>query len=195
VTTSGPGEREVDPPDHVDAWPRWATEQVRVQEPQAEWGRRGQQLCEHLDLVLARWLVAPVEHVGSTAVPGLAAKPVTDVQAAVSDLASGSEIARVLAPAGWKLVPIELDARPWRRLLVHVVDDHRAAHLHLLLATGRRWHEQLAFRDALRADPELVREYAGLKRALAAEHGTDREAYTAGKECFVRRVLLRSTPP
>jgi GrpB-like predicted nucleotidyltransferase (UPF0157 family) len=101
----------------------------------------------------------------------------------------------VPAPAGWHLVPVELDARPWRRLLVLVVDDHRAAHLHLLLATGRRWHEQLAFRDALRADPELVREYAGLKRALAAEHGTDREAYTAGKEGFVRRVLLRSTPP
>ena len=184
----------MEPPADVEQWPRWATEQVRVHDPEAQWGRRGQQLCEQLDLAIARWLVAPVEHVGSTAVPGLAAKPVIDVQAAVSDLASGGAIAQVLAPAGWHLVPVELDARPWRRLLVLVVDDHRAAHLHLLLATGPRWSEQLAFRDALRADPGLKREYAGLKRALAAEHGTDREAYTAGKEGFVRSVLLRTTP-
>lgn len=59
----------------------------------------------------------------------------------------------------------------------------------LLPAGGARWSEQLAFRDALRADPLLVRRYADLKRKLAAEHAADREAYTAGKADFVRSVF------
>ncbi|WP_425441235.1 GrpB family protein [Ruania alba] len=63
-------------------WPRWATEQVHVQPPHVEW-QRGARLCRELDATLSRWLVAPTEHVGSTAVPGLAAKPVIDVQTAV----------------------------------------------------------------------------------------------------------------
>jgi GrpB-like predicted nucleotidyltransferase (UPF0157 family) len=168
---------------------------VHVEAHRVRWRRRGQQLCEELDAVLDRWLVAPVEHVGSTAVPGLAAKPIIDAQAAVADLECAAAVARVLAPAGWHLVPAELDARPWRRFLVQVVDDHRASHLHLLLATSPRWSEQLLFRDALRADPALVRDYADLKRGLAERHGADREAYTAGKDDFVRGVLRRYGRP
>ncbi|SDT06590.1 GrpB domain, predicted nucleotidyltransferase, UPF0157 family [Brevibacterium sandarakinum] len=173
----------------MSEWPAWATEQVRVRPPDEGWQRRGAQLCRELDAVLAHWLITPTQHVGSTAVPGLAAKPIIDVQATVVDLGCADAIAQALFPAGWHLVPAELDARPWRRLLVQVADDHRAAHLHLLLASSPRWAEQLAFRDALRADPALVHHYAELKRALAIEQATDREAYTEGKSDFIRRVL------
>ena len=175
----------------MDQWPGWATEQVQVEAPQADWQRRGQQLCRQLDVTLARWLVTSVEHVGSTAVPGLAAKPILDVQAAVLDLECAAAIAQVVAPAGWHLVPAELDARPWRRFLVLVVDEHRAAQLHLLPAGSARWSEQLAFRDALRADPVLLHRYAEHKRTLVTEHAADREAYTAGKADFIRSILQR----
>ncbi|HRO31307.1 GrpB family protein [Citricoccus sp.] len=173
----------------MDEWPAWAIEQVRVQPPHEDWQRRGARLCRELDAVLADWLVEPTQHVGSTAVPGLASKPIVDVQAAVVDLGCSDAVARVLLPAGWHFVPPELDARPWRRFLVQVIDEHRAAHLHLLPAGSPRWTEQLEFRDALRADPELTHRYAELKRALAAKHATDREAYSAGKAKFVRSVL------
>ena len=173
----------------MSQWPGWATEQVQVRPPQDGWPRRGEQLCRELDVALAPWLLAAVQHVGSTAVPGLAAKPIIDVQASVFHLESAGRIAGVLAPAGWHLVPPELDARPWRRFLFQVVDEHRAAHLHLLPAGSARWSEQLAFRDALRADPALVDRYAELKRTLAAAHADDREAYTAGKADFIRCVL------
>lgn len=56
-----------------------------------------------------------------------------------------------------------------------------------------RWHQQIAFRDALRADPVLVHAYASLKTKLAAEHRHDREAYTAAKSQFVQAMLNRST--
>ncbi len=81
----------------MDDWPGWATEQVRVQAPCPAWRQHGEQLCRHLDAALGRWLVAPIEHVGSTAVPGVAAKPILDVQAAVLDLDCAQAIAPVLA--------------------------------------------------------------------------------------------------
>lgn len=173
----------------MDDWPGWATEQVRVQAPCPAWRQQGEQLCRHLDAALGRWLVAPIEHVGSTAVAGVAAKPILDVQAAVLDLDCAQAIAPVLAPTGWHLVPPALDARPWRRLLVQAQGDRRVAHLHLLVADSARWVHQLAFRDALRADEQLVHRYARLKRSLAARHVDDREAYTAGKQEFIIGVL------
>lgn len=170
-------------------WPTWAREQVSVHAPDPRWQRRGADHGRLLDVALAPFLASPVEHVGSTSVPGLAAKPVLDLQAAVADLSCADAVARVLFPFGWHHVPPELDGRPWRRFFVLVVGDRRAAHLHLLRAGSSRWHEQLAFRDALRADPALVGRYAALKVALAAQHPDDREAYTAGKGDFVRAVL------
>ncbi len=173
----------------VADWPAWATARVEVRPADPQWQRLGDVLRWALDLALARWLIAPVEHVGSTAVSGLAAKPVLDLQAAVADLGSAPAVAEALAGSGWHLVPPELDVRPWRRFMVQVVDDARVAHLHLLTANGERWGEQLAFRDALRGDPGLAQRYASLKRELAAEHTDDREAYTAAKTDFVRSVL------
>lgn len=142
----------------------------------------GAQLCWEMDAVFDWWLVAPTQHVGSTAVPGLAAKPIIDVQTAEVDLGCAADaVAEVLSCSGWHLVPADFDARPWRRFLVRVSDGNRTAHPHLLQADSPRWAEQLAFRDALRADPALVHRYAELKRTLVTSHGNDRQAYTAGR--------------
>ncbi len=73
----------------MTSWPAWATEKVEVREPDAAWQQRGERECQLLASTLSPWLVAPVEHVGSTAVPGLAAKPILDLQAAVEDLEGG----------------------------------------------------------------------------------------------------------
>jgi len=171
------------------AWPAWATEQVDVVPPDGTWRQSGEHERRLLDSVLAPWLVAPVEHVGSTAVPGLAAKPILDLQAAVNDLDCAGDVAAALAPAGWHQVPPELDGRPWRRLLVKAEGDRRVAHLHLMWFAHARWREQLLFRDALRADVELARRYAAVKLALAKQHTYDREAYTAGKAAFIAAAL------
>ncbi len=170
-------------------WPAWATEKVEVRPPEASWQKQGEHECRFLEVTLARWLVAPVEHVGSTAVPGMAAKPILDMQAAVADLGCAPDVAVALGTASWHYVPADLDGRPWRRFFVKVLDGHRAAHLHVMSRGTARWGEQLAFRDALRAEPELVERYAALKRDLADRHRDAREAYTDEKETFVRAVL------
>jgi GrpB-like predicted nucleotidyltransferase (UPF0157 family) len=175
----------------VRDWPAWAAERVDVRPPDAGWAQSGDQECRLLEARLASWLVARVEHVGSTAVPGLAAKPILDLQAAVGDLHCAPGIAAVLASVGWHYVEPEIDGRSWRRFFVKVTDGRRAAHLHVMTRNSTRWDEQLAFRDALRADPTLVESYAALKGTLAAQHADDREAYTAAKADFVQTVLDR----
>ena len=175
-------------------WPTWATAGVEVRPAEPQWQRHGDRLRAEIDLLLAPWLTAGVEHVGSTAVPGLAAKPILDLQAAVHDLSCAPAAAAALAERGWHLVPPELDARPWRRLLVQAEGDVRVAHLHLMSGGSARWADQLAFRDLLRAEPELRRRYAALKQQLAREHADDREAYTAAKGAFIRTALGRPAP-
>lgn len=172
----------------------WATEAVHVVAADPAWAEAGAAAAVELNVLLAPWLVGEVEHVGSTAVPGLDAKPVLDLQAPVVDLACAAEVAETLASHGWHYVPPELDGRQWRRFLVHVTENHRTRHLHLLVSGSPRWNDQLAFRDTLRADPTLATRYGQLKRALAAEHPDDREAYTEGKTDLVRAVLDEATP-
>jgi GrpB-like predicted nucleotidyltransferase (UPF0157 family) len=173
------------------SWPRWAVEPIAVLDHDPAWAVRGRTEIDLLQQLLRTWLTGDVEHVGSTAVPGLAAKPVVDLQAPVDDLGVADAIAEVTAPHQWHHVPPDLDRRPFRRFFVKAVDDHRVAHLHLLTTGSDRWHQQLAFRDALRADPSLAGAYAELQVRLARGHADDREAYTAGKRQFVHDVLSR----
>ncbi|MGA9312645.1 MAG: GrpB family protein [Pseudonocardiaceae bacterium] len=96
-----------------------------------------------------------------------------------------------LGAAGWVLVPPELDARPWRRFFVQpdASGARRLAHLHVMRPDEPRWTQQLTFRDRLRADQGLARQYAELKTALARQHPDDRERYTDAKREFIEAVL------
>ena len=177
--------------------PAWAYEPVVLSAYDPEWERTARREARAVARALGRWIAAEgVAHVGSTAVPGLAAKPTVDLMAAVTgDLDTVAAAAGPgLAAAGWVCVPPELDARPWRRFLV-LPDEagrRRIAHLHLLPAGSGRWDDQLAFRDALRADPELANAYEALKRRAAEDADPrDREAYTEAKAEFVLEVVTR----
>ncbi|WP_454787887.1 GrpB family protein [Mycolicibacterium lutetiense] len=170
--------------------PAWATEPVYLADADPAWALRGERERDRLEALLEPWLIAHIEHVGSTSIPGLAAKPIIDLQALVTDLEDPELLAEVLQPHGWHYVDPDLDQRPWRRFFVRVVDGRRAAHLHVMTSDSPRWYQQLIFRDALRANPDLVVEYAALKQALASEHADDREAYSIAKADFVRSVLV-----
>jgi GrpB-like predicted nucleotidyltransferase (UPF0157 family) len=170
-------------------WPAWATEPVFIVDYDERWALQAAEERQRLGILLGPWLVDDIHHVGSTAIPGLPAKPIIDLMVGVGSLGDAPAMARVLAPHDWHLVPPEFDARPWRRLLVKVAAGRRIAHLHLLNPGASQWAEQLRFRDRLCARPALAAEYAQLKRRLARVHADDREAYTKAKAAFVRRVL------
>ena len=139
-----------------------------------------------LQRALAPWLVAEIEHIGSTAVPGLCAKPVIDIMAPVQDLSGSRAAVAAAQSAGYCHFPYKPDAMHWFCKPSPAVRTH---HLHLVPWRSALWIERVAFRDMLRTHPALAKEYEALKTALASLYFHDREAYTEGKSAFVASVL------
>ena len=135
--------------------------------------------------VVAPWLDGGIEHVGSTAVPGLAAKPVVDIMVGVRDLEEARAAIPLLAAESYCYHPY----RDYFHWFCKPSPEYREFHLYLIEPTHPQWHARLAFRDRLRADPAAAAEYEALKRTLAVEHRDDREAYTDAKVAFVERVV------
>ncbi len=138
--------------------------------------------------VLSVWLSGPIEHIGSTAVPGLVAKPVIDIMAGVQGLDASRPAIDTLVQRGWTYFPYRAEIMHW---FCKPSPAFRTHHLHLVPFGSPLWVERLAFRDCLRRDPVVAAEYAALKRDLARRYEFDREAYTDAKEPFVRQVLRR----
>lgn len=177
-----------------DAIPPWASAKPEVHPHDAGLTARAESERASLSALLEPWLVDGVEHVGSTAVPGLAAKPIIDLMASVDDPDTVvAQAGERLAADGWCYVQPELDQRPWRRFFVKpdASGQRRIAHLHVIQAGHPRWSAQIAFRDALRHDDELARRYGDLKRKLAVRHADDREAYGRAKTKFITDTLER----
>ena len=127
-----------------------------------------------------------VEHVGSTAVPGLRAKPVLDIMVGVRELALPAFQAP-LEELGYVHVPIGCRERLFFRKGMP-----RTHHLHLVLEGGEEQRSHLAFRDWLRGHPEDAREYQDLKERLAERFAHDRDSYTEGKAGFIRGILAKA---
>jgi GrpB-like predicted nucleotidyltransferase (UPF0157 family) len=181
-----------------DEAPPWAYERAEVRPHDPRLADLAQAERTRLAGLLAPWLVDGVEHVGSTSVPGLAAKPIIDLMASVADPdLVVAQAGGPLAADGWCYVPPDLDRRPWRRFFVKpdATGQRRIAHLHVIRAGHPRWADQIAFRDALRRDDQLAKRYADLKHRLATEHSGDREAYTNAKAAFVAEALANITRP
>lgn len=152
---------------------------------------------ERLRTALGGALMA-VEHVGSTAVPGLAGKPVLDVGIAVASEADADGCIQSLENLGYEYRGPHGDD-PRRRYYVRDVNGVRMAQIHLYILPANAWDEKLAFRNALRADPALAAAYSAEKHRVAEAVGWDKSAYALAKGPFVERVLsalrdcLRST--
>jgi GrpB-like predicted nucleotidyltransferase (UPF0157 family) len=142
-----------------------------------------------LQAVLAPWLAGPIEHIGSTAVPGLAAKPVIDIMAAVGALGESRGAIAALQGLGYRYSPYRPDEMHW---LCKPGFSFRTHHLHLVPYGSALWTARIVFRDRLRTDPGVAARYAELKRRLAADFGHDREAYTDGKGEFVDRIVAEA---
>ncbi len=130
-----------------------------------------------------------IHHIGSTSVPGLEAKPIIDILAGVSDLGFAWSCHEPLARLGYLYAPYLDDQMHW---FCKPHPARRTHHLHLVPVGGRRYREELSFRDYLRADRGLAAEYGALKRHLAERFRTDREAYTDAKSEFITKTLGRT---
>jgi GrpB-like predicted nucleotidyltransferase (UPF0157 family) len=149
------------------------------------WPIRFGEEADVLQSALAPWLVAKLEHIGSTAIPGLAAKPVIDIMAGVKTLAESRPAIAAAATAGYHYEPYQVELEHW---FCKPSLAFRTHHLHLVPFGSPPWFRPLAFRDYLRAHPAVATEYETLKRGLAQEHRLDREQYTQAKTPFIDHV-------
>ncbi len=169
-------------------------DEISISAYDAGWPESFRREKEHLETCLPTDLVRRIEHFGSTAVPGLAAKPIVDLLVEVTDLqATRDRIAPVLEAQGYDYFwrPTHGDDGPpfyaWfikrdprtgvRTHHIHMVEGHFTDH----------W-DRLLFRDYLIEHPEVAREYEDLKVRLASVSPTDRLAYTRAKTEFIARV-------
>lgn len=129
-----------------------------------------------------------LEHMGSTSVPGLAAKPIIDMMAAIDSLANVQECVTSLRGLGYEYVPEFEDTIPERRYFRKGPQGARTHHLHMVELKSEFWERQLLFRDYLRAHSDEARRYAELKKALAARYRNDRAGYQDAKTPYITSV-------
>lgn len=164
-------------------------EPVRVAPADATWPDRFEHERVLLDAAIGHWVVGGIHHVGSTAVPGLDAKPIIDILVGVRDLVGSRECVEPLAQLDYLYAPYRTAEMHW---FCKPHPSRRTHHLHLVPVDSQRYRDELAFRDYLRAQPDTAAEYAGLKQRLAAQFAHDRDAYTDAQADFVRSTLVEA---
>lgn len=162
---------------------------IIIEAPDPSWPQKFEAEKRALASVLSPWLAGPIEHVGSTAVPGLAAKPVIDIMAGVRDLPSSKPAIEALRALSYCYFEYKAEEMHW---FCKPSDRERTHHLHLVPCGSRLWSDRLAFRDLLRSDATVRQAYAELKLALARQYRDDREAYTEAKTEFILTALSRT---
>jgi GrpB-like predicted nucleotidyltransferase (UPF0157 family) len=166
--------------------PRSVEAPVEVVAYNPDWPQRFAEEEKSLVVLLKPWLVASIEHVGSTAVPGLSAKPIIDIAVPVASLDASRDAIDVLRALNYQYFPYKTQEMHW---FCKPEPARRTHHLHMLPHGSAAWQERLAFRDALRGNSELAAQYAALKQRLSAQFHRDREAYTDAKAPFIAAVL------
>ncbi|MFT4041940.1 MAG: dephospho-CoA kinase [Gordonia sp. (in: high G+C Gram-positive bacteria)] len=167
---------------------------LTLADPDPQWADAGSRLVNRLWALVGANAIA-VDHIGSTAVPGLIAKPTLDIQITVTDFGVADSLADVLADGGFPRIasvvsdnpkpnPVTgaVDARAWEKRFHGSADPGRPANIHLRAVNSPGQRFALDFRDWLRADSAARAEYADVKRAALASSAGDGERYATVKE-------------
>lgn len=170
-------------------------ERIAIVPYNAEWPKLYVELEKSIKQLVPRRLMQRISHIGSTAVPGLSAKPVIDIQVEVSDLeVIREEVVPLMEGAGYEFIwrPTMGDDAPFYAwFILRDEAGERLAHVHMV-ESGRASADRILFRDYLRAFPEEVQRYEALKLDLAKRFPNDRAAYTTSKTAYVNEVLNKA---
>jgi GrpB-like predicted nucleotidyltransferase (UPF0157 family) len=171
-------------------------EEVAIVPYDSYWPDLFRKEAKRLRACLPAGLIGRIEHFGSTAVPGLAAKPIIDMLVEVRSLrAARTEVAPILQAQGYDYFwrpTFGDDVPPWYAFFIRRgPQSTRTHHIHMVTRrhTFQEHWERLLFRDYLIAHPDIAQDYAQLKMELAAAHPNDRVAYTKGKTAFIQQIM------
>lgn len=161
---------------------------VEVHPYDTEWLVLYNQESNRLCSSLGDWVLG-IEHIGSTAVLGLASKPIIDMAIGIRDFDEGFDMVPLMTELGYHFrgevgVP---------RRHFYMLGKPRTHHVHVYEITSHDWQQRIAFRDALRSSPTKAREYAELKQKLADQFPRDIASYSNGKKEFIERITSITT--
>ena len=159
-----------------------------------QWPKMAAQEIKKLQEILPANHIIDIQHVGSTAIPGMLAKPIIDIQIAVDSLNSIKQLAidalKILGYEYWYENP-----DPERMFFVKGMPpfgEKRTHHVHIVELGSKHWKNKILFRNYLNNNPEVAREYEQLKLNLAKDNPHDREQYTNAKAKFIDNVLRKA---
>ncbi len=160
-------------------------ESVRLQPYNPEWANIGELVKKDMQSVFLQTAI-DIRHIGSTAVPGLKARPIIDIAVAVRDFKNIPQFYGTLDELGYHHKP-ESDSE--NRIFLYSQKSKFNIYVHIVIHGKTLWNSYVAFCDCLKKDKEVRRKYEELKESLASRYTFDRRAYSSGKSEFVRRVL------
>ena len=138
-------------------------------------------------------IIIAIQHVGSTAIPGIPAKPILDMNVGVESLEIARGMKDKFVELGYEHRPfvpgVSLEALQEQELYVRGPESRRTQYTHVTVYASDFWDRSLLFRDYLRSNPNRAHEYADLKMSLAAAHAEDRTSYSEGKSQFILETL------
>jgi GrpB-like predicted nucleotidyltransferase (UPF0157 family) len=164
---------------------------IEVRDYDPRWPALFDEECERLQGVFGP--AVAIEHIGSTSVPGLAAKPIIDLLIGVQSLAEAkSTCIEPLRALRYTYIPEYETWLPAELFFRKGIPGPWTHHVHVMEPSNPRWQDHLLFRDHLRAHPETASAYGSLKKSLALAFGDDIAGFTNAKHAFVKTVIAKA---
>jgi GrpB-like predicted nucleotidyltransferase (UPF0157 family) len=164
--------------------------QIIIEEYQPYWPQKFEEEEQLLSTVLPPGSI--IEHIGSTAVPGLAAKPVIDIMIGLADFAMADDLIPHIVGFKYEYLKFIETEMPYRRFFRKFQGQERTHHIHMVGTGSEFWNRHLAFRNYLRTHDEAAAQYTALKRELAQREWDDMNDYADAKTAFIRDIEARA---
>lgn len=159
---------------------------VVLDEYNDEWERIYKEEEKKLNKLIGKYVIK-IEHVGSTAIPGLIAKPIIDMGIAVEDLNKNLDYIEILKNNGYEYR--DDNGIKGERLFKKINNGLTTHFIHIVEIKSKRWHDFITFRDYLLSHPEEIKTYADLKKSLEKKYANDRKQYTASKNKYISEII------
>ena len=167
---------------------------VRIVPYNPTWAKMFEQEKQALEEMFGSRILA-VEHVGSTAVPGLSAKPIIDINVAIASLTDVQDFIEKLPGLGYQYLPDRSYPTPeyaYRHFFTKGPESSRTHYLKLIELHNKEWEDAIFFRDCMRRNKTARDNYAVLKRQLAEKYADDRASYTESKAEFIQDIIRQT---
>ena len=164
---------------------------VRILEHDPKWADEASRMINHLKTFLTGDDFLDFEHVGSTAIKGIPAKPIVDIAVAIKDESVVEKYKDIMLENGFTFLGKVTDDN-WMYHIGHKGQDDRTHHIHFVVAGTKRWILYLAFRDYLNANPDAAKRYADLKRSLSTTYANDRLVYRNMKDPLITQLDIEA---